>query len=494
MQYNQLRGDVLTLQHAPVADMAAEDAIKEASKNYLASLLRGEHMSRSKLDAHFGDLEQQIRSERRFHEDCFANSGDIKFKVSPMWQLSDTPGYGDFLDAGTGNDNEDGRSIDIVLRVRDRQNKVWFLIPTARAWRQIQKTLNFPKSFFDNLAKAGNFQLLAENLTFFWNDMGEQDFLLRMVGFDEQRLQATNCGEQTPYLLRAFLPPKFCRMDNVYLCNALKMAIAGTGQNVANIRSSLERDGGDMLVDVEFAEMKELRKLNEKYVTGIRIKASEIGSYEHVTVQVMLKRLVCLNGMTVDGGGGTTYISYYQSPFDTGKERFQNLPEFPMPGKFATQQEKIEGLISKAINACCGDMDKLLGAFEGRLNRLLEEAEAGGEKFNSDEDIKAAIKYILQRAGLLVIGGVSVERVFEYYLQERAVAASPHNIAWLLINAITRYATHYMMRGNLDNAQIIQSRIYSHVLNPSRMTWGNISQYVKDEREKVKSEIPGVKV
>lgn len=478
MEYNHIEDQVFSMQHVHVTN----------------GMPPTEPMASDQLDVHFKKLEGYLKKQRHFFDDCFANSGDIRFQILTQENFPNNDKHGrhqDFLIAGKGKLGAESNNTYIALRVRSEQNGRWLLIPTAHAWSQIRKTLDFPKTLFDNLVQKGNFQLLTETLNFLLDCKDSQNILLRMISFSEEDIETARSGNDNkvaPFLLRAFLNPKFCRMDNIYLCDAVKKALK-TLEEIGNITFSVESDGGDMSINIQFLGEETLTELNEKYMSGIRLTASETGSYSYITVQPMLERLVCLNGMTVGESGKTTRISYYWKNHKMGMDRLPNLPPFPMKDDSA-QQREIEDLILEVIQECFNGVNQSLKQFSKRVDRLIKDAEKA-EKLDKD-DVAAALRYILSRTGISRLGGVVMEDVLicydeEYNEMKKAINEGEPNIAWVLINAITRYATHYMMIKNLNLAQAIQSRIHSHALNPAYITWGNIWEHVENER-KPKSE------
>lgn len=498
---------------APGFASAVADRAGVAPSHETAAAREPEHYNYSSspvleknVEDFFSGLTRELKQQREFFEDCFADKGDIRFQIlepDKFFGLSEE--YRRFLEYAKGNGDdfiakggEKLAGLNVVLRCRDRVGKKWMMIPTMHAWEQIVDDLKFSKKVFKSLVEKGNPHLLVENLNFFMDCANSEVFLLRFMSFSHENLEEGRGGkgDQTnPFVLRAFLPSKFSRMDNIYLCDALRETISGSlpaeskTPAISNISYSLSVDGG-MLVDIEFSKRHMLTVLKEEYVSGIRVRASETGRYGHITVQTMIKRLVCLNGMTVDAEGQKTLISYSDNVLKgMDKKRCPNLPPHPMPDV----QHEINLLIGRIIVSGLDNGKKAMDEFSKNADRFIGEAASAVAENFTEDDVRRAVAYILKRAGLNAFGGVRSADIVKYYYLERERNPAVTNVGWLLLNAITRYATHDIMHANLNLAQEIQRAAVSQLLNPRRITWANIWEEVRAGRRiHQKASVPGV--
>lgn len=373
-------------------------------------------------------LEQTARVLReRPLKDCLVHTDDIRFRVT----------------------SEGG----VVLHAREetnRENRL-SLLPTSHALRQIVQRVGMGVRLCDLLAKD-NPHLLVENLNFLIGNLRPQKFLLRLYGKDK---------------LRAFLSSSFSTsMDNTYLCRALGEVLDGrlvSDNGIENLYiNCATKSGGEMLVDIMLPK-KEMTVLGEEYQSGLRLRASEIGHYWAVSVEALVTRLICENGMSATFGNKRASISYYAASLD---------------------HEKLVSMVDGAISAGMKDIRKTRDIYESRVNRLIGDAKENPKEFD-DNDVRVAVAYIIQRSAMGVAGGVFIEDVVVAYEEEKNKHPGT-NTAWLLVNAFTRYATHYLLRkqNNLHLAQVVQKSVFETMLNPQRITWGAIIEEVQKKKEK----------
>ncbi|MGI9337140.1 MAG: hypothetical protein ACR2P4_01335 [Gammaproteobacteria bacterium] len=343
--------------------------------------------------------------------------------------------------------HEDARRGQIALDASTRHGRRMFL-PTQHARRQISRMLN---------SKA----LLAKGLNRSLRSVDAEKFLCRTITLPNGIAS-----------LRGFLSPSFSTgMDNLGLCTAVKKAL-NRGFISRNFVSALQcrlDSGGDILVDIHFdkhtlTKLKQLEGSKEEYTRGIRLCASEIGRYEYITVEVLLTRMICLNGEIFGEREEKILISYLDAKA-LGESRVQ---------------EGLNELIRSALNDGVASIANVRSDFEKRVETLLDEADRESLEFEDENDIRAALDFIIRRAKLGSVG-VTVEDVLPAY-HEEAEATPGISSAWLLLNALTRYATHHLIVNNLHSGQVVQREVYERLLGPRRIPWRDIIISVREQR------------
>ena len=456
----------------------------------------------------FDDLTKELKEYRQSMEDCFTYKEDIRFQLLTDKKLKELlVRHDQQVKTATNSQRikDDTRIIpkmNIIMRVRDINGDRWEIIPTMHAWQQIIKKLGMAKNFFNLLAEH-NPHLLNENLNFLMDHMPSCRFLLRLVSLSQKsgnKTGSTNKKDKPrTFVLRAFLSKNFSRMDNVYMSDAIRNGLSNIPEKLDEISYSL--DSNDMLIDISFKNKRKLTALQEEYVSGLRVRTSEIGRYKHILVMIMLKRLVCLNGMIVSADGGKIHIPYFSKKIS--RHRFPNLPPYPLDSdhqqsmdnedkdkklEIKTTMQEIESLIKEVIEQHKEKIDQ----FEENANRFINSFPSDRDIFLTDDDIEVAVSYVFDRIGIAAIGGAKSKDVIHYYREElnEWEEDKERNLGWVFLNAITRYASHKVIHDNLHLAQSIQSAVAEKLLNPGVITWNNIAEKVmtkrkeREEREK----------
>lgn len=354
---------------------------------------------------------------RRPLRDCLVDTDDMRFHVTPESK--------------------------VALRIRDVQGRRALLFPTSFAWRQIAGRVKFGSSCLFDLLQGNNPYLLAENLNFLTGHLSPQRFLLRCYG---------------DAVLRAFLPTQFCtQMDNLQLCRALRTVMGESfvsNNRVVELHLRYDKDaGGDMLIDLKFPE-EVLTTLGEQYHFGLRLRASETGRYRHVTVTGLIDRLVCKNGIPTLLGDKRVSIPYYR--------------------KVCPEHEQFCDEVVDAVNAGMENIPKVREVYEERVNRLIADANKY-PRIVDEKNARVALRFIVRRLGLSAINNeASLDGIMDAYREEKKDARPGMNSAWLLVNALTRYASHYLMQEDLHLAQTVQSAVFESLLSHRCITWAAV--------------------
>ena len=442
----------------------------------------------------FDNLTKELKKHRQSMEDCFTYKEDIHFQLLTDKKLEDLLARHDSK-IKTKDDARIIPKMNIIMRVRDIDGGRWEIIPTMHAWQQIRKKLGMTKPFFHLLAEH-NPHLLNENLNFLMSHIPSCQFLLRLVSLSQQPYNKTGSTDKKDelhtFVLRAFLSKNFSRMDNVYMSDAIRNGLSNIPQKLDEISYSL--DSNDMLIDISFKNKRKLTKLKEEYVSGLRVRTSEIGHHKHILVMIMLKRLVCLNGMTVSADGGKIYIPYFSN--ENSDHRFPNLPPYPLDSDRQQSMDNEDKAKKLEIQSIMGEIESLIKQVIERLEEEISQFEKNADSFiNSfpadsgifvhDDDIQAAVSYVFTRTGIAAIGGAKPKDVVPYYHEEKNnwKGSGEPNLGWVFLNAMTRYASRKIIHNNLHLAQGIQSAIAEKLLNPGAIPWNSIVREVETRRK-----------
>ena len=447
----------------------------------------------------FADLIKKLEHHRQYLEDCFVDKTDIRFQFSTDQKMQNLMNQHRPREKMT-DDALIIPPINIVMNVRDITGRRWTIIPTMYAWEQIIRQLGMGKQFFHILGEY-NSHLLNENLNFMMDRLPSCKFLLRLVSLSKTPVSSSDSKDSScPFVLRAFLPDNFSRMDNVYISNAIQKGLSKIPQEVGDISYSL--NSNDMVVDISFAEIQELTEVNEEYMSGLRVRASEVGRYQYILVMIILKRLVCDNGMTISAEGGEIHIPYFSRGISP--DRSPNKPPYPTTRGQSKNMDAIIIEIQKIMESVENSIGNAVKGYENAIqeytqnaNEFINSFPAKDALFNSDDDIRAAVILAFSRMGISAIGGAKSEDVVRHFKKEekdwndryrnKETKIEPH-LGWVFLNAITRYAAHEIILDNLYLAQNIQSAVIEKLLNPQIITWNNIAAEINDNREQRKKD------
>ena len=189
----------------------------------------------------------------------------------------------DFIAPATALSLSDDGSTFVLDHIGPKDNEI--LGTTDLFHRQIGAALNIPAKYYDMMRKAKP-ELLAENVNAWLSDR-DQSYMIRSMDYGFGRLA------------RAFLSDRYRRIDNMEIATAVLPLFAG--QPDMEVISSEVTENRLYLKIVN--HRLEMAVVPGDYVqAGVVISNSEVG-LGAVSVQPLVYRLVCTNGMVVNDLG-----------------------------------------------------------------------------------------------------------------------------------------------------------------------------------------------
>ena len=151
--------------------------------------------------------------------------------------------------------------------------------------RQVGSALNIPAKYYD-MMRTQKPQLLAENVNAWLGDR-DQSYMIRSMDFGRGRVA------------RAFLSDRYRRIDNLEVANAILPLFAGKEE-----MEVVSCEVSDSRLYIKIVNHKlEMAVVPGDYVqAGVVISNSEVG-LGAVSVQPLVYRLVCSNGLCVNDFG-----------------------------------------------------------------------------------------------------------------------------------------------------------------------------------------------
>lgn len=177
---------------------------------------------------------------------------------------------------------EDGRTFEINHLTSGEQEA----FDTSRLFhRQVASTLGIPAKYYDAMAaqKPG---LLAENVNAWFSDR-DNSYMVRSMDYGSGRVA------------RALLSERYRRIDNMEVAAAVLPLFAGDDQYEI---TSCEVTENRFFVKVVTHRLEAEVKVGDYVQAGVAISNSEVG-LGSVSVQPLLYRLCCSNGMVVQDFG-----------------------------------------------------------------------------------------------------------------------------------------------------------------------------------------------
>lgn len=156
--------------------------------------------------------------------------------------------------------------------------------------RQVASSLGIPAKYYD-LMQDQKPELLADNVNSWLSDR-DQNYMVRSMGGED-------AGTDTTLLARAFLSDRYRRIDNMDVAAAVLPLFAGSDQ--FEIVSS-EVTSVRMYIKILNHRLEAEVKPGDYVQAGVVISNSEVG-LGAVSVQPLLYRLVCTNGMVINDFG-----------------------------------------------------------------------------------------------------------------------------------------------------------------------------------------------
>ena len=156
--------------------------------------------------------------------------------------------------------------------------------------RQVASSLGIPAKYYD-LMQDQKPELLADNVNSWLSDR-DQNYMVRSMGGEA-------AGTDTAFLARAFLSDRYRRIDNMDVAAAVLPLFAGSDQ--FEIVSS-EVTSVRMYIKILNHRLEAEVKPGDYVQAGVVISNSEVG-LGAVSVQPLLYRLICTNGMVINDFG-----------------------------------------------------------------------------------------------------------------------------------------------------------------------------------------------
>ena len=160
--------------------------------------------------------------------------------------------------------------------------------------RQVASSLGIPAKYYD-LMQDQKPELLADNVNSWLSDR-DQNYMVRSMSSEAELVDT---GVNTSLLARAFLSDRYRRIDNMDVAAAVLPLFAGSDQ--FEIVSS-EVTSVRMYIKILNHRLEAEVKPGDYVQAGVVISNSEVG-LGAVSVQPLLYRLVCTNGMVINDFG-----------------------------------------------------------------------------------------------------------------------------------------------------------------------------------------------
>lgn len=285
-------------------------------------------------------------------------------------------------------------------------------------------------------------------------------------------LRLKSPGIYRDYLLRACLPDKYNRLDNIYLISGIIQACEECSLYCKNIYTDENYFSCEL---VELNSKRELLKqVGDEAVVGVSIQNSEIDKDFGLIFKFYIERLICTNGMTTT----SKKVKKISSNVNLSTNYPDKLPPYPLPSGL---QQKIDFYVTKQIKNICAvkekEYEKVVEVSQRLYNIKLPLIEEEGNK----KKICNIIRAMLASSGFREVRGISVEEIYAAYLAEKEDFPESDNTAWILVNAITRYisrlsgdefgSTNNSYKGHKTGHML---RLTSRLLSP-RLNWKKIT-------------------
>ena len=174
---------------------------------------------------------------------------------------------------------DDGRTFEVSHAVSGQQE----VFGTTQLFhRQVASTLGIPAKYYD-MMQTRKPELLAENVNAWFADK-QSSYMVRSLDYGDGRVA------------RALLSERYRRIDNMEIAMAVLPLFAGTDQY--EVMSS-EVTANHLFIKIVNHRLEAEVKVGDYVQAGIVVSNSEVG-LGSVSVQPLLYRLCCSNGMVVN--------------------------------------------------------------------------------------------------------------------------------------------------------------------------------------------------
>lgn len=300
------------------------------------------------------------------------------------------------------------------------------------SWEQFCKAIKIPHRYLLKLKKDGNEKLLLENIRHCLHTSGYYKVLLRA--------RTINGRDH----LRGLLHHTYNRLDCIAVVASILRLL--NKSNFKFTSCQVIWDGDELQIKL-FLEGKEklLSDVGDECLTGINIVVSDLGRMASIKIELLFLRLICTNGMTVERK------KYFQIPMELSgmiTTQFPNqLPPFPLPKEMG---DKLDQVLELGMQTLLDESDTSLT----ELRNHLESTFAQDLSLGNEEEVRESLAAILEQSGLRLLGGISIDLLYQAYLQEMRDFPESEGTAYVLFNAITRYASNSLQRLPREIAQM----------------------------------------
>lgn len=434
------------------------------------------------LPGKWGELYDQLVRDRLNHADTYVTANQLEFRTGTLAELSARHGtslaqhtignvLGESLHPVPRGSTHPAGPEAIVERYEaspepvrqvatpmpERQDTVLYLCAKdetkdetdifldKESWAKLAETLGPAKATFSTL--ASNPGLLA----------GVANHMLAHTWGDGARLirMRTLPGSRSAMRIRALLPEDYVRLDSIYLLPQIYRTLwqlEGPRLDVGGIVHRVSPDG--MLLSVSASETMEMTRLNERFAVGMMLYNSEVDPSPPLEIELIMTRLVCLNGMTATEKAKFVTI---RRNVPLGRKVFPGLP--PLVLDPALQRE-INALVDEAIRISWAHASRVREDIEQRIDELTQVH----VEMTSRDAVRHAVSELARQTAMRFVPGVVVDDIVDAYfaeverenqrienreITERVIDGT----AWGLYNAFTYYTTHIAPRRRLATAR-----------------------------------------
>ena len=291
---------------------------------------------------------------------------------------------------------------------------------SEHAFKQLAKVIVAPMSFLEKMKKNREDELIVAAINACLRSSKTQNGLLRLV---------KNNPEADSFDVRALLPINYNRLDNLYVTLAIIWFLE-TNKDMNFNLAKIVWEPDFLQVEVVLNDtVTQLTRVGDEVLVGVVIRNSEIDN-SAVEIEVLIKRLVCLNGMTAVDKHKLRIPANFLGHETT--KYVDCLPPDNLP-----VQSQINRAIADGIRSSLSNADKTLE----KLKQRAAEMAAIPIRLETNQDIRIALNSMFDEMGRGVLLGINIDEIIEAYWEEIRDFPESEGTAWALINAMTRYSS-----------------------------------------------------
>jgi hypothetical protein len=318
-----------------------------------------------------------------------------------------------------------GNGIVMKMLNDDRVDMIEPLDVRQIAHRQIGARIKIPATYYDRMLE-GNPELLAQNVNSWFQREPEQRMLRTLDGS-----------------ARAFLGNTYRLIDNFEILQAV-LPIIGEIEDARF--ESCQVTESKMYIKVINPRLESEVSVGDVVQAGVMITNSEVGQGSF-TVQPLILRLVCMNGMVVNSAK-TRKI--HRGSANTADENYLIYSDKTLAAEDHAFMLKVQDTVRAAVD-------------EARFNRVIElMREASGARMTTS-DIPAVVKLASKDYGLTESEGSGI---LNQLIEDR------NYTLYGLSNAVTRYSQDV---NSYDRATELESIGYD-ILSMDRQQWSRLNR------------------